>query len=164
MTCEICQPIIRHSYDKELFLYLLNKKWKEVLIKRTSDIQKNGYYATSYIWGSRVLNLERSTSIEMYGSCSLESQWKLIAVLHTNSNLTLNRQQTLSFHQDVDKEWQLKVFAQYPSLKVKISIERSVPNWQAGEWIFSCFPGPVLIKGFLEWALHIPSRLETLMS
>lgn len=54
--------------------------------------------------GSRVLNLERSTSIEMSGSCSLESQWKLIAVLHMNSNLTLNRQQTLSFHQDVDEE------------------------------------------------------------
>lgn len=54
--------------------------------------------------GSRVLNLERSTSIEMYDSCSLESQWKLIAVLHTNSNLTLNHQQTLSFHQDVDKK------------------------------------------------------------
>lgn len=128
MTYEICQPIIRHSSDKELFLYLLNKRWREVLITRISGIQKNGYYATSYIWGSRVLNLERSTSIEMYGSCSLESQWKLIVVLHMNSNRTLNRQQTLSFHQDVNKAWQFKVFAQYPNLKVKISLERSVSN------------------------------------
>lgn len=61
-----------------------------------------------------------------------------------NSNLTLNRQQTLSFHQDVDKEWQFKVFAQYPSLKVKISVEQSVPinNQESGS-------SPVILDQFL---------------
>lgn len=58
MTYEICQPIIRHSYDSELFLYQLNRTWGEVLIKRTSNIQKNGYYATSYIWGMFQMNIK----------------------------------------------------------------------------------------------------------
>ena len=30
--------------------------------------------------------------------------------LHMNSNLTLNLQQILSFHQDASKQWQTKVF------------------------------------------------------
>lgn len=78
------------------------------------------FFLSLYL-GSRVLNLEKSTSIEMYGSCSLESPWRLIVALRMNSNRTPNRQQTLSFHQDVDGvEGQLKVFAQYPSLNVSI--------------------------------------------
>ena len=85
--------------------------------------------------GSRVLNLERSTSIEMSGSCSLESPWRSIAVLRMNSNPTLSRQQTLSFHQDVDEGDNLKVFAQYPSLNKSIHrmeyIERE-PAEQSG--------------------------------
>lgn len=56
--------------------------------------------------GSRVLNLERSTSTEMYGSCSLGNPWKLIAALRTNSNLTLNLQQTPSFPRDASEQRQ----------------------------------------------------------
>lgn len=56
-----------------------------------------------------------------------------------NSNHTLNRQQTLSFHQDVDGvEGQLKVFAQYPGLNVSIHRMEYIIS-EPGEWPSSIF-------------------------
>lgn len=51
MIYERCQPIIKHSYGKEPFLSLWDEKQKETSIKKTLDILKKDYYATSFIWG-----------------------------------------------------------------------------------------------------------------
>lgn len=51
---------------------------------------------------------------------SEESQWKLIAVLHMNSNLTLNRQQTSVFTKMLIKSDSLKYLPSTQVLKVKI--------------------------------------------
>lgn len=66
--------------------------------------------------------------------------------LRMNSNRTLNRQQTLSFHQDVDGvEGQLKVFAQHPSLNVSIYRMEYIKS-EPGEWPSSVVLDQTLLK------------------
>lgn len=60
MTWEKCQLIIKHSYGKELFLFLWDEKSRELSIKKIVNRLKKGYYATSYIWG-KLLKVKKKT-------------------------------------------------------------------------------------------------------
>lgn len=51
MTWERCQLIIKHSYGKELSLFLWDEKSSGLSIKKIVNRLKKGYFATSYIWG-----------------------------------------------------------------------------------------------------------------